>query len=158
MERNKLYPLEEVVISSILAVIALAHGWEAIEAYAEAKKDWLGRFLKLKHGIPPHDVYRRVMNRLNPAEVERCFTDWVRAIRKTYEREVVAVDGKTVRGHFKAGEGGKALHVVSAWATENRLVFGQVKTEEKSNEITAIPVLLEKIALEGCIVTIDAAD
>jgi predicted transposase YbfD/YdcC len=147
-----------VIIISILAVIVLAQGWEDIEAYAKAKKDWLGRFLKLEHGIPPHDVYRRVMNRLNPAEAERCFMDWVRAIRKTYEREVIAIDGKTVRGHFKAGEGGKALHVVSAWATENRLVFGQVKTEEKSNEITAIPALLEKIALEGCIVTIDAAD
>jgi hypothetical protein len=89
VERNKLYPLEEVVIISILAVIALAQGWEDIEAYAKAKKDWLGRFLKLEHGIPPHDVYRRVMSRLKPEEVERCFMDWARAIRKEYEREVV---------------------------------------------------------------------
>jgi hypothetical protein len=158
VERNKLYPLEEAIIISILAVIALAQGREDIEAYAKAKKDWLGGFLKLKHGIPPHNVYRRVMNRLNPAEAERCFMEWVQAIRKAYEREAAAVDGKTVRGHFKAGVGGKALHAVSARAAENRLVFGQVKTEEKSSGITAIPVLLEKIALEGCIVTIDAAD
>jgi hypothetical protein len=80
--------------------------------------------------------------------------NWVRAVKKDYEREIIAIDGKTVRGHFKTG--GKALHIVSAQAVENRLVFGQVKTEEKSNEITAIPTLLEKLALEGCIVTIDA--
>jgi predicted transposase YbfD/YdcC len=94
------------------------------------------------------------MCRIAPEEIEECFMDWVRAIRRDYEREIIAIDGKTVRGHFRSGA--KALHIVSAWATENRLVFGQVKTEEKSNEITAIPTLLEKLALEGCIVTIDA--
>ncbi|MDR0599894.1 MAG: ISAs1 family transposase [Treponema sp.] len=118
VERNKLYPLEEVIIITILAVIALAQGWEDIERYAKAKKDWLGRFLRLEHGIPPHDVYRRVMSQLKPEEVERCFMEWVRAIRKGYEREVAAIDGKTVRGHFKPGEGGKAFHVVSAWARQ----------------------------------------
>jgi predicted transposase YbfD/YdcC len=94
------------------------------------------------------------MSRIAPEEIERCFMNWVRAIKKEYEREIIAIDGKTVRGYFKTG--GEALHIVSAWATENRLVFGQVKTEEKSNEITAIPKLLEHLALEGCIVTIDA--
>jgi predicted transposase YbfD/YdcC len=156
IERNKLYPLEEVIVITILATIAMAQGWEDIERYAKAKEAWLRRFLKLEHGIPPHDVYRRVMIRLRPEEVEHCFMNRVRAIRKDYEREIIAIDGKTVRGYFKAKEGGKALHVVSAWATENRLVFGQVKTDEKSNEITAIPALLEKVALAGCIVTIDA--
>jgi hypothetical protein len=89
-------------------------------------------------------------------EVEACFMNWVRAVKKAYEREIIVIDGKTVRGHFKAGNGGKALHMVSAWTTQNRMVFGQVKTDEKSNEITAIPTLLEKLALAGCIVTIDA--
>lgn len=154
VERNKLYPLHEVIVITILAVIAMAQGWEDIQGYAKAKENWLRRFLPLEHGIPHHDVYRRVMTRLDPSEIEACFMNWVRAIKREYKREIIAIDGKTVRGHFKSG--GKALHLVSAWATENRLVFGQVKTEEKSNEITAIPTLLEKLALEGCIVTIDA--
>jgi predicted transposase YbfD/YdcC len=154
IERNKLYPLEEVIVITILATIAMAQGWEDIERYARSKEGWLRRFLKLEHGIPPHDVYRRVMIRIVPEEIEACFMNWVRAIKKEYEREIIAIDGKTVRGHFKAGS--KAIHIVSAWATENRLVFGQVKTDEKSNEITAIPTLLEKVALEGCVVTIDA--
>ncbi|MDR2136497.1 MAG: ISAs1 family transposase [Treponema sp.] len=102
-----------------------------------------------------------MISRIAPEEIEQCFINWVRAIKREYEREVAdvkseAIDGKTVRGHFKAG--GNALHIVSAWATENRLVFGQVKTEEKSNEITAIPALLESLDISGCIVTIDAAD
>jgi predicted transposase YbfD/YdcC len=154
IERNKLYPLHEGIVITILAVIAMAQGWEDIERYGKAKEPWLRRFLELEHGIPPHDVYRRVMCRIKSEEIEGCFMNWVRSIRKVYEREIIAIDGKTVRGHFKTGS--KALHVVSAWATENRLVFGQVKTDEKSNEITAIPELLEKLALEGCIVTIDA--
>jgi predicted transposase YbfD/YdcC len=148
--------LEEVIVITILATIAMAQGWEDIEGYAKAKEVWLRRFLKLEHGIPPHDVYRRVMIRIRPEEIEDCFMNWVRAIKKDYEREIIAIDGKTVRGYFKAGPGGKALQIVSAWATRNRLVFGQVKTDEKSNEITAIPSLLEKLALAGCIVTIDA--
>jgi hypothetical protein len=94
------------------------------------------------------------MGRIKPEEIERCFMNWVRAVKKDYEREIIAIDGKTVKGHFKGG--GKALHIVSARAAENRLVFGQVKTEEKSNKITAIPTLLEKLALEGCIVTTGA--
>jgi predicted transposase YbfD/YdcC len=132
----------------------MAEGWEDIERYGNAKKAWLSRFLKLEHGIPHHDVYRRVMYRIKPEEIENCFMNWVRAVKREYGREIIAIDGKTVRGHFKSG--GKGLHIVSAWATENRLVFGQIKTEEKSNEITAIPGLLEKLALEGCIVTTDA--
>jgi hypothetical protein len=156
VERNKLYPLHEVIVITILAVIALAEGWEDIERYARAKEPWLRRFLKLENGIPHHDVYRRVMTRLDSGEIEEGFMNWVRAIKREYTREIIAIDGKTVRGHFKSGA--KPLHLVSAWATENRLLFGQVKMEEKSNEIPAIPALLEKVALEGCIVTIDDRD
>jgi predicted transposase YbfD/YdcC len=155
-EINKIYPLEEVIVITILATMSFAQGWEDIERYGKARKGWLTKFLKLEHGIPKHDVYRRVFCALKPAAVEACFIDWVRAIKKDIKGEVIAIDGKTVRGHFKGKEGGKAIHLVSAWATENRLVFGQVRTEDKSNEITAIPTLLEKIALEGSVITIDA--
>ena len=154
-ETNRKYPLCEVVAITILAVMSFARGWEDIERYGKAKREWLSRFLELKSGIPKHDVYRRVFAVLKPSLIESCFMDWVRAIKRDSPREIIAIDGKTARGSFNP-ETGKALHVVSAWATENRLVFGQVKTDEKSNEITAIPALLDKIALEGCVVTIDA--
>jgi hypothetical protein len=139
IERNKLYPLHEVIVITILAVTATAQGWEDIERYEKAKEAWLRGFLSLEHGIPCHDVYRRVMGRIKLEEIEQCFMNWVRAVRKDYEREIIAIDGKTVRGRFKGR--GKALHMVSAWTAENRLVFGQAKTEEKSNEITAIQTL-----------------
>ncbi|GHV27497.1 H repeat-associated protein YdcC [Spirochaetia bacterium] len=155
--RNKLrkYPLVEVIVITILAVISAAKGWEDIERYGKAKRKWLEKFLQLEHGIPKHDVYRLVFIKLDPAEIERCFMNWVRDIKASIGREVISIDGKAVRGTFNA-ESGKSLHLVSAWATANKLIFGQEKTDEKSNEITAIPHLLEKIALEGCIVTIDA--
>jgi predicted transposase YbfD/YdcC len=154
-ETNRKYPLYEVIAITILAVMSFAQGWEDIERYAVAKKKWLSKFLALKAGIPKHEVYRRVFTVLKPELVEECFISWVRAIKQNTAREQIAIDGKTVKGSFNA-QSGKSLHIVSAWATANRLVFGQVKTDEKSNEITAIPVLLGKIALEGCIVSIDA--
>jgi predicted transposase YbfD/YdcC len=141
--------------------MAFAEGWEDIEKYGKAKEAWLRKFLPLHNGIPKHDVYRRVFTRLKSEAVASCFMAWVRAIKRDIDREVAdlqsdAIDGKTVRGSFNTRQETKAIHLVSAWATENRLVFAQVKTEEKSNEITAIPTLLELIALKGCIVTIDA--
>jgi predicted transposase YbfD/YdcC len=154
-EVNKKYPLYEIVAITILAVISFAKGWEDIERYGKAKRRWLSKYLELKNGIPKHDVYRRVFTVLRPELIETCFMNWVRAIKQNVPREIIAIDGKTAKGSFNA-EAGKALHIVSAWATANRLVFGQVKTDDKSNEITAIPVLLDKIALEGCIVSIDA--
>jgi predicted transposase YbfD/YdcC len=155
-EINKLHPLETVVAITILAVMSFAKGWEAIQQYAEAKKEWLSKFLDLTNGVPSDDVYRRVFSALKPETVEECFVNWVREIKKEYNKEVIAIDGKTVRGSFNKKAGNKAIHLVSAWATENKLVFGQVKTTEHSNEITAIPTLLEKIVVKGCIVTIDA--
>jgi predicted transposase YbfD/YdcC len=156
-ETNKKYPLYEVIVITILAVMSFARGWEDIERYGKAKREWLSKFLELKEGIPKHDVYRRVFTVLKPEFIEQCFMNWVRAIKQNIAREIIAIDGKTVRGTFNA-ESGKALHIASAWATSNKLVFGQVKTDDKSNEITAIPTLLDKIALEGSIVSIDAAD
>jgi hypothetical protein len=111
IERNKLYPLHEGIVITILAVIATAQGWEDIEQYGKAKQAWPGKFLSLEHGIPHHDGYRRVMGRIKPEEIERCFMNKVGAVRKEYEREIIATGGKTVRGHFKGG--GKALHMVS---------------------------------------------
>ena len=156
IERNKAYPLIEVIVITLLAVMAFAEGWEDIEKYGKAKEGWLKKFLPLQHGIPKHDVYRRVFIRLKPEAISSCFMEWVRAIKRDIQREVIAIDGKTIRGSFNTRTEQKAIHLVSAWATENRLVFAQVKTEEKHNEITAIPTLLEMIALKGCIVTIDA--
>ncbi|MDR3114477.1 MAG: ISAs1 family transposase [Treponema sp.] len=148
VERNKAYPLLEVIVITLLAVMAFAEGWEDIEKYGKAKEGWLRKFLPLEQGIPKHDVYRRVFTRLKPEAVSSCFMEWVRAIKRDIEREVIAIDGKTVRGSFNTRQGHKAIHLVSAWATKNRLVFAQVKSEEKSNEITAIPTLLEMTALE----------
>jgi predicted transposase YbfD/YdcC len=159
--KNKKYPLIEVIVIAFLAVMSGADGWESIERYGLMRKKWLGKFLALKEGISKHDVYRRVLCAIHSELLETCFMNWVRDIKQDIKREVIAIDGKTVRGmarksRFKAGTEAKSIHLVSAWATENQLVFAQVQTEEKSNEITAIPVLLEQIAIEGCIVTIDA--
>jgi predicted transposase YbfD/YdcC len=159
--KNKKYPLIEVIVIAFLAVMSGADGWESIERYGIMRKKWLCKFLELKEGIPKHDVYRRVLCAIRSELLESCFMDWVRDIKQDIKREVIAIDGKTVRGmatesRFKAGTDVKAIHLVSAWATENQLVFAQVQTDEKSNEITAIPALLEQIAIAGCIVTIDA--
>jgi predicted transposase YbfD/YdcC len=159
--KNKKYPLIEVIVIAFLAVMSGADGWESMERYGVMRKKWLGRFLALAEGIPKHDVYRRVLYAIRSELLEACFMNWVRDIKQDIQREVIAIDGKTVRGmatksRFNAGTEVKSIHLVSAWATENQLVFAQVQTEEKSNEITAIPVLLEQIAIAGCIVTIDA--
>lgn len=156
IERNKRHRLLDVIVVSLLAILCGAEGWEDIERYGRAKKEWLKKFLLLENGIPSHDVYRRVFNRLIPEQIEQCFLAWIRSIKSDIPREVIAIDGKTIRGSFNRQRGLKAAHLVSAWASENRLVFAQVKVDEKSNEITAIPELLSMIALKGCIVTIDA--
>ena len=161
--KNKKYPLIEVIAIAFLAVMGGADGWESMERYGLMRAKWLGKFLALSKGIPKHDVYRRVLSAIHSELLETCFMNRVRDIRQNIRREVIAVDGKTVRGtatssRFKAGTEAKAVRLVSARATENRLVFAQVQTEEKSNEITAIPILLEQIAIAGCIITVDAAD
>jgi predicted transposase YbfD/YdcC len=132
----------------------MAQGWEDIERYGKAKKAWLSRFLKLEQGIPHHDVYWRVICRIVPEAIEICIMNRIRAIKQEYERKIIAIAGKTVREYFKRGE--KAL--ISSVPERRRTDWqkGQVKTEEKSNEITVIPTLLEKLAFEGCMVTIDA--
>lgn len=152
-ESNKRHKLIDIITIALCAVICGADSWEDIEEFGHIKKDWFERFLELPHGIPAHDTFGRVFSSINPKEFQQAFVRWVEAVR-TVTKQVVAIDGKTLRGSRQKDR--PPLHVVSAWAYENRMVLGQIKTKEKSNEITAIPELLEVLALEGCIVTIDA--
>ncbi|MFE8033018.1 ISAs1 family transposase [Thiohalocapsa marina] len=150
------HKLGDMVVIAIAAVLCGADGWVAIAAFGRAKRAWLGQFLELPNGIPAHDTFGRVFALLEPAAFEACFRAWVEAIRECIPGEIIAVDGKTSRRSHARGAGLGALHLVSAWASANRVVLGQVATEAKSNEITAIPRLLELLHLQGCIVTLDA--
>ena len=155
VKRTKRYELEEVLFITIAAVICGARGWNDIENYGKSKHDWLKGFLSLPEGIPSHDTFNRIFSMLDPDELEKCFLDWVKEIANLTSGEVVSIDGKSLRGSKKKGSK-SIVHMVSAWAGTNGLVLGQVKVDEKSNEITAIPELLKVLVLKGCIVTIDA--
>ena len=150
------HKLIDIITIAICAVICGADTWVDIEIYGQSKYEWLKQFLELPNGIPSHDTFSRVFSRLDPKEFQNCFLNWVKSISKLVAKEVVAIDGKTLRHSYDNGGDKKAIHMVSAWATEQRLVLGQVKVNEKSNEITAIPELLKVLSLQGCIVTIDA--
>jgi predicted transposase YbfD/YdcC len=156
VERCKVHPLVEIVTIALCGVICGADDWVAIEAFGQEKEAWLRTFLRLPGGIPSHDTFGRVFARLDPNEFRQCFLAWVRAVVGEVGAQVVAVDGKTLRGSRDRSAGKEALHLVSAWATASGLVLGQVATDAKSNEITAIPTLLRLLALEGATVTIDA--
>lgn len=155
-DRNKRHTLIDILVVTIIGVLCGAEGWEELELYGREKEAWLRKFLELPHGIPSHDTLRRVFLRLKPEELHRCFQHWVEALRGSPATDIVAIDGKTVRGSGDEAKRRGPLHLVSAWSRETRLVLGQVKTKEKSNEITAIPQLLDLLELKGCIVTIDA--
>jgi len=155
LERTKQHRLRDIIIIAICAVICGADGWVGIEEFGKAKEDWLSELLELPNGIPSHDTLGRVFALIDPKEFEASFLQWVQAISPSI-KGVIAIDGKTSRRTHDQQAGKKALHLVSAWAAENRLVLAQLATEEKSNEITAIPLLLQQLALKGCIVTIDA--
>ena len=148
--------LLDIVALTICAVVCGAEGWDDIEAYGRSKLDWLKTFLALPNGIPSHDTISRVFARLEPSKLQECFVNWVKTVAQLSAGEVIAIDGKRVRGSYDRGKGKGAIHMVSAWASENRLALGQVKVADKSNEITAIPKLLNILDIAGCIVTIDA--
>ena len=157
VDRTKEHLLLDIVLIAICAVVCGADGWVEVAECGEAKKAWFSRFLKLPNGIPSHDTFGRVFAALDADEFGRCFLEWVQAVNVMTAGQVIAIDGKTLRGSHDRRRGKAALHLVSAWASANRLVLGQVATDAKSNEITAIPELLRLLDVKGCIVTIDAA-
>lgn len=149
------HKLLDMVVIAISGMLCGADDWVTIAQFGRAKEGWFRTFLELPNGIPSHDTFSRVFALIDPQEFARCFSSWMQALKETI-RGTVAIDGKTLRASYDEREGCAAIHMVSAWSVENRLVLGQVKTEEKSNEITAIPELLKVLALEGCLVTTDA--
>src|SRR5918994_5455544 len=148
--------LIDILVIAVCAVIACAESWDDIALYGRSKLAWLRTFLELPNGIPAHDTFRRVFMLIDPDAFEAGFATWVGSLVGDFEREVVAIDGKTLRRSFDRGRDRSPLHVVSAWASEQGLVLGQRRVHETSNEITAIPELLNQLALENSIVTLDA--
>lgn len=145
-----------IVLIAILATIGGARGWEDIEVYAESHQVWLETFLDLKHGIPKADTYRRVFERIKPMELQECFMGWLKEIVEATGAQIIPIDGKSLKNSYDRNRNQSSLHMVSAWASENKLMLGQVKVEDKSNEIKAIPALLNLLDITGCIITIDA--
>src|SRR6202166_5111912 len=151
---RRLHHLQDVIVIALCAVIAGAQDWQQIETFGRKRRDWLDGFLELANGIPSHDTFERVFNRIKPQGFQACFREWVQAVSAALKIKHIAIDGKTLcgSGSLKLGP----LHLVSAWATAQHLTLGQVAVDAKSNEITAIPVLLELLDLNGALVTIDA--
>lgn len=156
IERTKLHDLKDIITIAICAVICCADTWVEIEEYGKAKQKWLNKFLKLSNGIPSHDTFSRVFARINPEEFQTSFINWIQSISNLTSGEVVAIDGKTLRHSSDKGKDKATIHMISAWATNMRLVLGQRKVDDKSNEITAIPELIKLLSIKGCIVSIDA--
>jgi len=156
IDRTKLHKLLDILVIAICAVIAGADNWEDVEEFGKARLVWFQTFLELPNGIPSHDTFTRVFARLDPEQFQAGFLSWMSAASEVVGGQVIAIDGKVLRRSHDKGIGKAAIDMVSAWATANRLVLGQVKVDEKSNEITAIPQLLEVLEVSGCIVTIDA--
>jgi len=156
IERTKLHPLLSIVVIAICAVVSGAESWDDIADFGEIRAAWFATFLDLPHGIPSHDTFNRVFAALDPVQFQACFVHWMHAVAGMLPGHVIAVDGKTVCGSHDRRSGKAAIHMVSAWASANRLVLTQMLVDEKSNEITALPELLHSLALAGCVVTIDA--
>jgi predicted transposase YbfD/YdcC len=156
VDRTKDHPLINIITIAICGVICGAESWVDIESYGNEKREWLSGFLDLTHGIPSHDTFGRVFARIDPEQFQGCFLGWIRAVFEVSAGQVIALDGKQLRRSYDSANGKAAIYMVSAWAAANRLVLGQVKVDDKSNEITAIPKLLSFLELAGCIVTIDA--
>jgi predicted transposase YbfD/YdcC len=143
-------------VITLCAVISGAEGGEDIAEYGRAQQEWLSQFLSLPNGIPSEDTFGRVFTRIDPEQFQDCFLNWVNTIGQRLEAEVIGIDGKTLRHSGDSSQGQAPIHLVSAWASASNLVLGQRQVDAKSNEITAIAELLKVLALNGCIVTIDA--
>ncbi len=156
MDRTKRHKLVDILFIAVAAVIAGADTFVEVQEYGKVKHQWLKGFLELPHGIASHDTFGRVFSAIDPQQFKECFLKWIRTIAKAIGGEVIALDGKTARHSFDRTNGKSAIHVVSAWSSENRIILGQVKVDEKSNEITAIPELLSVLEIQNCVITIDA--
>jgi len=156
IEKKIDHKLTDIMVLTILAVISGADTWVEVQMYGESKLEWLRQFIELPNGIPAHDTLGRVFAVLSPDEFEVCFQSWINSVFEVTNGEIVPIDGKTLRRSHDRASKKSAIHMVSAWASRNNVALGQVKTDDKSNEITAIPKLIEMLDLKGCIVTIDA--
>jgi predicted transposase YbfD/YdcC len=157
IERTKKHHLLDILVIALCTLLTGGEGFQDMELFGKSKRAWLQTFLALPHGIPSHDTFGRVFARLNPQRFQECFLAWTRAVAQLTQGALVSLDGKTVKASFDRATASSPLHMVSAWCSEQGgLVMGQIKTDQKSNEITAIPALLHLLAIKGCIVTIDA--
>jgi predicted transposase YbfD/YdcC len=156
LQRTQLHKLGDILFIAVCATLSGANAFTAMQEFGLSKIAWLKKFLELPNGIPSHDTFRNVFIAINPEAFTECFMSWVKVLNIPIKKKIVAIDGKTSRASGSRTKGKKALHTVSAWATEANLVLGQVVTDEKSNEITAIPQLLRMLELKGAIVTMDA--
>ncbi len=157
INRNKKHLLSDIIILSILAVICGSESWDSIEEFGKNKINFLKTFLKLPNGIPSHDTINRVFSAIRPELFERVFAEWTGSLKdENIKKEIISIDGKCIRGSKDSFHERSPIHMVSAWSSENELVLGQLKVNEKSNEITAIPLLLNLLDIENSIVTIDA--
>jgi predicted transposase YbfD/YdcC len=154
--REVTYPLINVVVIAICAVICGADDFVSIADFGRLKREWLARFLDLKNGIPSHDRFNAILAAIKPAEFEKCLLSWIAALHEISDAPLIAIDGKTLRRSFDSASSKAPIHMVSAWATANHISLGQVVVDAKSNEITAIPKLLEILEFSGALVTIDA--
>jgi predicted transposase YbfD/YdcC len=156
VERTRKHKLIDIITITICGVICGADSWVDIALFGESKKKWLESFLELPNGIPSHDTFGDVFSRIDPDQFRGCFIEWVKAVEQLTKGRLVSIDGKAVRRSYDSFGGKGAIHMVSAWSSANGLVLGQTRTDEKSNEITAIPELLKLLEISGCIVSIDA--
>ena len=154
LERKKLHLLSDILFIAVCGSLCGCDTWEDIYHFAQVREDWFKRFISLANGLPSADTIARVFSLIDPEQFEIAFRNWVSSLYQISEGKIIAIDGKRVRGSH--GEGKSAIHMVGAFAAESGLALAQVKTSDKSNEITAIPILLDALLLKGCIVTLDA--
>lgn len=155
-ESNISHKLIDIIVIAILAILCGANDFKEMEAFGISKEKWFRKYLELPHGIPSHDTFNRVLSAIDPIEFHKCFMDWVNILYEKISKEIVSIDGKTIRRTKDIAKNKKATHIVSAWANKNQLALGQLKVDDKSNEITAIPELLKLLDIKDCIITIDA--